>query len=307
VSGNVVLLIPAFNSACTIECTLHSILAQGEALRRLTAVCLADNCSTDATVAVAEAAWSGPTPLWVLSSDRNVGQHNNVNRAFAALASQAEWLLLLHADDEAKRDWLATMLREIDTSGPDVASVCCSWDNWFPDGSVVRGEDNPARPTEVIVGGLQPVRDTLLKGCWWMISGCAIRVTAFEDVGAFDQELMQVGDWDWLLRCLGRGWSIKYVPRTLIRYRQHPQSISSASLQMDRDIAESLRVVRRYAGLLSRRDLLQFHLKKGSYLTRRMAHAALRLRVRRSLAAARMFARNGQSLVRCLAGTERAA
>jgi glycosyltransferase involved in cell wall biosynthesis len=301
VAGNIVLVIPAYNAADTIECTLRSIQAQGEALCRLTAVCLADNCSQDATLAVAQAAWSGPIPLWVLRSDRNVGQHNNVNRAFCALRAQAEWILLLHADDEAKPGWLSTMLREIESSSPEVASICCSWDSWFPNGHVLPGEDDPDRPTQVIVGGPESVRGTLLKGCWWLITGCAIRVATFEDVGTFDQELMQVGDWDWLLRCLGRGWSVKYVPRTLIRYRQHPSSISTASLQMDRDVAESLRVVRGYTSVLSRGDLLRFHIKRAGYLTRRMLHAAVRLRVRRLLAAARMFARSGQSLLRCLA------
>jgi GT2 family glycosyltransferase len=237
----------------------------------------------------------------VLRSERNVGQHNNVNRAFGELRSRAEWLLLLHADDEAKPDWLGTMLREIESSGPTVASICCSWDSWFPNGTVLRGEDDPKRPTQLIVGGPESVRGTLLKGCWWLITGCAIRVAAFEDVGTFDQELMQVGDWDWLLRCLNRGWSIKYVPRTFIRYRQHPSSISTESLQMDRDVDESLRVVLRYTGMLSRMDLLQLHLRKAGFLTRRMLHAALRLRIRRVLAAARMLARSGQSLRRCLA------
>jgi GT2 family glycosyltransferase len=307
VSANVVLLIPAYNAADTIACTLRSIQAQGEALCGLTAVCLADNCSRDDTVAVAQAAWSGPIPLWVLSSDRNVGQHNNVNRAFGALRSEAEWLLLLHADDEAKPDWLATMLREIDTSGPEVASICCSWDSWFPNGNVLPGEDDPGRPTQLIVGGHESVRGTLLKGCWWLITGCAIRVTAFEDVGTFDQELMQVGDWDWLLRCLIRGWTVKYVPRTLIRYRQHSNSISSASLQLDRDIQESLRVVRRYTDVLSRRDLVRFHLARGAFLARRIARAAMHGRVRRSLAAARMIASSAQSLVQCLATAQRSA
>ena len=123
-SGNVVLLIPAYNSAETIECTVRSIQAQGDALHGLKAVCLADNCSRDATVAVAQAAWSASTPLWVLSSESNVGQHNNVNRAFAALRGEADWLVLLHADDEAKPGWLASMLREIDSAEPNVASVC---------------------------------------------------------------------------------------------------------------------------------------------------------------------------------------
>lgn len=57
--------------------------------------------------------------------------------------------------------------------------------------------------------------------------------------------MAQLGDWEWLLRCLARAWSVEYIPRTLIRYRQHEASVSTLSFRMDPDISESLEVMER--------------------------------------------------------------
>src|SRR4029453_3425840 len=108
----------------------------------------------------------------------------------------------------------------------------------WPDGRVAVGEDDPGRPVKHIAGSPARVRETLLLGCWWHISGCAIRLRAFDQVGPFDASLPQLGDWDWLLRCLAAGWVVTYVPRALIIYRQTPGGVGSVSFQTDRDIRE---------------------------------------------------------------------
>src|SRR5439155_4241151 len=96
---------------------------------------------------------------------------------------------------------------------------------------------------------------TLMRGCWWHVSGCAIRIEAFENIGGFDANMPQLGDWEWLLRCLAAGWSVEYVPTTLIRYRQTPASVSSVSFRVDRDIRESLSIISRYSHLLTAPEL----------------------------------------------------
>jgi hypothetical protein len=72
-------------------------------------------------------------------------------------------------------------------------------------------------------------------------------------------------------------------------------------MQLDHDVADSLRLAQRYTDVMSRRDLVRFHALRGGFLARRMLRAALRRRGRRLVAAARMFGRSGQSLVHCLA------
>lgn len=136
-----------------------------------------------------------------------------------------------------------------------------SWDNLMEDGSIESGEDNIDRKVELIQGNQLSVQNTLLKGCWWHISGCAIRLKIFEDVGGFAIDMPQQGDWEWLLRLLSKGWAVEYIPRTLILYRQHSASVSSVSYRTHRDIRESLRIFHQYQGFLSTQNYITLHLQ----------------------------------------------
>jgi GT2 family glycosyltransferase len=240
-------------------------------------------------------------PLEVLSADRNVGERTNVNRVLRRIRPEADWVLLLHSDDVAKPSWLRLMLDRISGCEASVASICSSWDDWMPDGSVIPGEDDPERPIEIIRGDRAAVRDTLRRGCWWHISGCAVRLRAFDDVGEFEQRMPQLGDWEWLLRCLARGWSVEYIPRTLIRYRQHEASVSALSFRTDHDIRESLEIIERHAPVLDTRDVLALHGKRMRSCARRLVRAVLRVDTRRAALVLQTWWRVAASLVRILA------
>jgi hypothetical protein len=116
-------------------------------------------------------------------------------------------------------------------------------------GQIIFGEEYPDRPTILVAGTQQAVADTLDRGCWWHISGCAIRTMAFRQIGDFKPDMPQTGDWEWLLRCLANGSSVLYLPRSTMRYRQYETSVSSISLRQARDIRESLRVFATYHDL----------------------------------------------------------
>jgi GT2 family glycosyltransferase len=277
----VAIVIPTYNSGRTVGETLASLVEQGPHLGRVASVWMADDCSSDDTLAALGSAWSAAVPLEILSGEHNLGQWKNVNRAVGRVRPHAEWMLLLHSDDVAKPNWLGLMLERISDCGASVASICSSWDDWMPDGSVTPGEDDPLRPIEIIRGDRASVRDTLGRGCWWHISGCAIRLEAIDDVGEFDARMPQLGDWEWLLRCLARGWSVEYIPRTLIRYRQHEASVSALSFRMDRDIRESLEIIARHAAVLSRWDVLALHGRRMRSCARRLTRAVFQLDVRR--------------------------
>jgi GT2 family glycosyltransferase len=299
------IVIPAFEAAGTIAATLRSVQAQGCGLAELSAVYMADDGSRDPTVSVAGEAWRfASPPLRVLSADRNLGQWPNVNRALGALPANVEWVLLLHADDLAKSGWLDAMLGRMNVCEPDVASICSSWEALLPDGTVAGGEDDPRQPVHVVRGTSQAVRDTVVSGCWWHISGCAMRLRAFRDVGPFNPALA-FADWEWLLRCLARGWQVEYVPTTLIQYRQHAGSVSADSFQRDQDIYETLAVVQRYARLLTLRDVWGVHFREGQFAGRRFGRAVLRGQPSRALARGRTLAAVVTSLSRYLLDTAR--
>jgi glycosyltransferase involved in cell wall biosynthesis len=296
---NIAILIPTYNSAATLGATLSSLRAQHTALAHVSAVYLADDCSQDGTIEAARRIWAAPGSLHILCGERNLGERANVNRALGTIRAKADWVLFLHADDVVKECWLRTMVLRIEACGDDVGSICSSWDSWRPSGVIAAGEDDPSRPVEVIRGGRASVRGTLLRGCWWHISGCAIRMRAFADVGEFFPQLPQQGDWEWLLRCLGRGWSVEYIPRTLLLYRQHEKSVSAYSFQRDDDIIESLRIVRQYASMLSWADLIVFHGRRVRFAIMRVGRALLQARIDRRLRGVTTVARVLVNLVRC--------
>ncbi|QSJ15284.1 glycosyltransferase family 2 protein [Nostoc sp. UHCC 0702] len=283
--NKIAILIPTFNSETTISETLESIQSQNEWLPKISAVYIADDYSSDRTIALVEQSWKMPTQLNILKADKNLGERGNVNRAMAVLRDSTDWVLILHSDDIAKPNWLETMILRIEACSEKVGSICSSWDNLMPDGSLRQGEDNLNREIEVIEGHQKSVRDTLLKGCWWHISGCAIRVKAFEDCGGFSPNLPQLGDWEWLLRCLHSGWSVEYIPRTLILYRQSTVSVSSKSFQTHRDITEFLEIIPQYIKFLESTELRHLYMQKVDSLIRRAVKSLITLNITRFMQA----------------------
>jgi glycosyltransferase involved in cell wall biosynthesis len=272
----VAVVVLSHNRAEGILETLDSLRAQDEFEQHVEAVYLADDCSTDNTVAVAKAAWAGEKlPLHVVQPPRNLGTYGNTNHAIERVRASHDWVLCLHDDDIAKPHWVRTLAARVRGCAASVASVSSSWDLLFPDGSREAGEDDLDRPVEVVASGGAAVRSTVLRGCWWHFSGCALRTSAVDAVGPFDAGLPQCADWDWLLRCLAGGWDIEYVPRTLIGYRQHGTSVSSQSFLTHRDILENLIVADRYGQYLTPSDVWRFHMRLETFVGRRGVRAVL--------------------------------
>jgi GT2 family glycosyltransferase len=272
---SVAVVIMSYNRPDTILETIDSLLAQAQPLSSLAGVYLADDCSTDSTVAAAQARWRSAVPLSLLQPPRNAGTWGNVNHAIERLSARHDWVLLLHDDDMVKPNWLGAMCDRIRACAPSTASVCSSWDSLNPDGTLVPGEDNPAREPETIAGEPAALRSTLMRGCWWHFSGCAIRTRAFREIGGFDPTYPQCADQDWLMRGLSLGWGVDYLPRTLLVYRQHGASLSSRSFQVHQDLIEQLRLVRGYGALLSRGEAFVFHARLAQFAARRAARAVI--------------------------------
>jgi GT2 family glycosyltransferase len=298
VDPSIAVVIMAYNRPVQILETIDSLLAQERSLSSIAAVYLADDCSKDNTVAAAMQRWTSAVPLTLLQPPKNAGTWGNVNHAIAKLAPKHDWVLLLHDDDMVKPNWLAMMCDRIRTCTPPTLTICSSWDSLHPDGATVPGEDNAAREIEVIPGGDSAVRSTLLRGCWWHFSGCAIRTRGFLDVGVFDPAYPQCADQDWLMRGLDRGWSVDYIPRTLLIYREHRGSLSSRSFLVHQDLVEQLMLVSRFGKTLSKGESLRFHLQLVQFALRRAVRAAIQRRPQVLINAVKLIPRCVGSWVR---------
>ncbi len=254
--ATVAIAIPAYNAAATIGETLDALQAN-PALGRVALVALLDDCSADATLETARAHWRSAVPLEIWRNEVNQGERRTVNAAIARLADRVAWTFILHADDVVKPGWLSLYFEAIEEAPDSVASICSSYDNWWPDtGRIEPGDEFPERPPVHVPGERQRVLDTLAQGCWWHISGCGVRNRAFLAIGPFEPDMPQLGDWEWLLRCLAKGYGVWYLPRSTMLYRQSSGSVSSRSFREGRDIKERLQILRAFAaqGYLSRAD-----------------------------------------------------
>jgi glycosyltransferase involved in cell wall biosynthesis len=272
------IVIQAYNDAATVADTLTSVSAC-RGIDMIGAVFLCDDASSDGTVEVARRTWCAKTPLTVLRNAKNIGERASLNRTFRELKRKFDWVFLLHADDAAKPNWLELYMPRIQACDDRVASICSSWDTWFPDlNKVVSGEDDMGRQLQIIPGDRAAVVGTLARGCWWRISGCVINLEAFFKVGEFKTDLLQVGDFEWLLRCLELGYSIEFIPRTTILYRQHPSSLSSNAFRDGLDLKETLRLYRKYhqTGFLTKPQWRSVQVRTASMAMRRMIKAGLR-------------------------------
>jgi GT2 family glycosyltransferase len=234
------IVIPAFNAAATIVETLRAVQTC-PGVAKLGGVFVCDDASTDNTRELAADAWISMPKLAILQNGQRLGQHRTVNAAFERLSKHYEWIFVLHADDIVKENWLDLYFQRIKAAEQRVASICSSYDCWYPEAKKIEpGEDDFSRDLEIIRGARESVLGTLKAGCWWHISGCAIRVERFFEIGGFRPHLDYMADFDWLLRCLKLGYDIEYIPRTTMLYRMHSASVSSNSFRRGRDLAEQL-------------------------------------------------------------------
>ena len=277
--NRVVALVLSYNDAATVAETIGSIVKQKRAAE-LAALVLADDASRDDTVQRAQRAAGDLVPFEVLTRPRNLGPWPNLNESLHHASKVADWAVLMHADDLANEGWLDALLTRIGNCGDDVATISTSWDMLYGAEVKLTGERS-ADDVRIVRGSTAAVHDTLVKGCWWKISGAAFRTRAFLDIGDFDSSIPQCADWDWSMRALDRGWSIEYIPRPLTVYRQHDATMSTSALRNDVDIRDAIRVLDRFGHTLGKRELVAYHLARGKFALRRLGRGVIKGDARR--------------------------
>ena len=207
-----------------------------------------------------------------------------------SLSDEVAWFLLMHSDNVAYPNWIETILGVVAGANERVASVCSSYDTWAPGIGLLPGDDQPDISVETIEGNLASVRGTLFQGCWWHHSTAAIRVKALREMGGYLSEFKHHLDWDLLLRFLSAGWTILYVRKSLMKYRQHGGSLGNSNMVKHKDVQEQLIIARKYQYALSLADLMKFHLLRAITLMRRGVSSIYRLQTGRFLLAIKLLA-----------------
>jgi SAM-dependent methyltransferase/GT2 family glycosyltransferase len=297
---NIVIIVPSYNCEPYVAETLQSLMAQGTALQLIDRVILTDDCSTDQTIEIARKTWTGPIPLEVYDSPINRGEYRNMNECIARLPPHIEWYLVMHADNLAKPGWLNSLIERIAVADEKVGTIFTSWDNLLEDGTIIAGENRQPPSPERIVGNADSVASTLRRGCWWHISSCASRVKMYREIGGLPPGFRLKGDWDFLMRLLGCGWDVEYLPRALMTYRMNPTGSSSISFRRHRDMHETLAMFQRHQMVMSATDITGYHLAQLITLFRRFAGGVLRGQIERAVAVIPTTVFVVGSLLKCL-------
>ncbi len=196
-------VIPARDASGVIEGQLAALAVQ--VVAEPWEVIVADNGSTDATVAVVEA-WTDRLPVRVVDASWSPGV--NFARNAGARAALGDRVLFCDADDEVETGWvtaLAAALRDHDGVGGRIDR------RRFTD--VSRQRDGL-----VVSAGLTP-----WPGYLSFVTGanCGFRAAVLVALGGFDEEFSGGGDdveVSWRLQLAGYG--LGFVPEAVVHYRE---------------------------------------------------------------------------------------
>src|SRR5271166_2451439 len=135
------IIIPAYNAASTIGATLESLQKCRE-IRAVDDIFVCDDASADSTVDCALRYNDSTLQITVLRNESNIGERATVNRLLRQIGNEYQWAYVLHADDVVKENWLELYFDRIQNVGSRVASICSSYDCWFPESNTVALGEN---------------------------------------------------------------------------------------------------------------------------------------------------------------------
>lgn len=212
---DVTVIIPAYNASRFLRRTLDSVAAQQ---LQPAAIVVADDGSTDDTVAIAEAfalQHTGCTTRVLREPHRGPGAARNA----AVRAATTPWIAFLDSDDLWNPDKLAVVHAEI-MHHPEV--------NFFCHDQTIRFLDGTSRVSDL--GGAIDPRRPFTPQLWqanrFMTSAVVCRRELVLAAGAFDETLASAQDYELWLR-MSPTIVVRFISRALGEYIERRGNIST--------------------------------------------------------------------------------
>jgi len=274
----IAVFIPCYNASRTIGATLESVEASVRHLGSPVPVYIYDDCSKDDSLTVARNHWSNSNELKIVKNSMNLGERLTTNNALKSFREKYDWVLIIHADDIVKQDWLSELYKLIgQADDKKYFTIWSSFDSLDDiTGKVVEGDNTGNVSDRDRTYGEKKQYLIKLYGNWH-ISGAAINLSLFQELGGFDITMPQFGDTDFFVRGLMRGFRDVYLSRTLTFYRVIVNSVSSVSVRSNRDFKEVLYILDKFRDILDQRERLQLRRNLRSLAFRRACRRLLRL------------------------------
>lgn len=205
-------VIAAYDAAGTIAAAIESVLAQTLPAAQ---VIVCDDGSTDDLEAAVRG--FGDRIELLRQEHRGVAAARNL----ALRATRCEFAVLLDADDVFLPERLAE-LAGLAVDRPDLDLLCT--DAYFESNGRVVGRFFDENQFAV-----HDQRTAILRSCF--VGWPAVRSEQLRLIGGFDESLALASDWDAWLRLILAGCLAGLVPRPLLRYRIHGDSLSADRLR----------------------------------------------------------------------------
>ncbi|MBW4028564.1 MAG: glycosyltransferase family 2 protein [Acidobacteria bacterium] len=199
-------IIPCYNGAHHVAIAIDSVLSQ--TMHDLEVI-VVDDGSTDDTARVVELYRSDLRVRCLYQKNRGLPGARNAG----ALASRAEFLAFLDADDRLAPQALEVMLDHLN----ETHAAWCLIDiiRRTPEGAELQ---KTVLPEGDIVHGI--LRDDFIRRAMFFDR------EAFCSVGMYDEDMKNREDWDINIRMIASGMAFAYVPQALYFYTWRPQSIT---------------------------------------------------------------------------------
>lgn len=216
------LAIPNFNGAHYLPHTLASLARNRPHVRWY----LQDSCSTDASVALAEAAASSQDRICV---EKDQGQADGLNRAFQAMGG--EIVGFLNSDDclsDGAAEAVLTAFRDNPSADIVVGEV-----EWINSEGAMTGHHRGEIAT---LDQMLNIYDFWWRKRQWVQPEVFYRRSVWERAGCFDTRYNLAFDFDYWVRALRSGARVKKIDRVLCQFRIHDEQKSKQAVKAAQEI-----------------------------------------------------------------------
>jgi len=288
--------IPCYNAAGTIKETIESVQQAIEFTELPIPAFIYDDCSKDNSFAVVSELIKNKPAFHHIKNQINSGERKTTNQAFNTFHGKFDWVFIIHADDIVKKDWLTTLIAQIEqVDDGNCFTVWSSYDTLIDKTNGIEPGDN-SNKVQCVKKDIGYVRQSLTKvTSSWHISGSALNVKLYLQLKGFDEGMPQFGDTVFIAKGILAGYSDVYICRTLMMYRISDTSVTSTSYKTNRDIREIYMLIDMYEDILTQSDKLKMYRLVINWTSKRMIKWLLKKKIRLAFLNFKQF---NQSLIR---------
>ena len=240
---------PVYNGAAFLQECIDSVLAQTYGSFEYI---IADNCSSDESLGIAEKAASIDDRIRVVQSDQHVGPIQNWNRSLQFVDPASDYIKFVHADDWIFPDCLTRMV-DVAQSNDKVGLISAyrleedrvSLDRLPPDAPLVPGTDWFTMDGQLVLRAVFLHKASVLGSP----TSVLFRADLVPEDGRFYSEDYLHADKDACLRVL-RDNDFGFITQVLTFTRRHNESVTSLTNSLDTRRQENLLLLKKFGPVL---------------------------------------------------------